>query len=128
MAEILIEGGDAEAAAQAMCAAVREIFETDPIRSIRGGSTPGTRGLGDLAAVIAVGLPPAIFYSRRLVDDIRFAERWRRLTGRAAKEAKATRTRFLVDVGDGKHIPIEDAHPDKIREALTALQEKHPKS
>ena len=128
MTEILIEGGDAEAAAQAICAAVREIFETDPIRSTRGGSTPGTRGLADLAAVIAVGLPPAIVYGRKLVDDLRFSERWGRFAGRAAKEAKTTGARFLVDLGDGKHIPIEDAHPDKVREALTALQEKHPKS
>jgi hypothetical protein len=58
MVEFLIEGGDAEAAAQAMCAAVREIFETDPIRSTRGGATPGTRGLADIAAVFVVGLPP----------------------------------------------------------------------
>jgi hypothetical protein len=62
------------------------------------------------------------------VDEVRFDERWRRLTGRAAGGAKPTGARFLVDVGDGNHIPIEHAHPAKIREALTALQEKHPKS
>jgi hypothetical protein len=128
MAEILIEGGDAEAAAQAMCVAVREIFEVDPIRSSRGGSPPGTRGLADLAAVIAVGLPPAIFYGRRLVDDIQFAERWRRLFMRGKDAQKKTSARILIDDGDGNHVPIEDAHPDKIREALTALQEKHSKS
>jgi hypothetical protein len=108
--------------------AVREIFAADPIRSTRGGSTPGTRGIANLAAVITVGLPPAIFYTRRLVDDTRFGDRRHRLTGRAAKEAKVTGARFLVDVGDGRHIRIEDAHPDKLREALTALQEKQSKS
>ena len=75
MTENIVEGGDAGAAAQAICVAVREIFEVDPIRSTRGGSTPGTGGIADLAAVITVGLPPAIFYTRRLVDDIRFGER-----------------------------------------------------
>jgi hypothetical protein len=44
------------------------------------------------------------------------------------EEAKATGARFLVDVGDGKHMPIEDTHPDKFREVLTALQEKQSKS
>jgi hypothetical protein len=42
MVDILIQGGDAESAAQAMRAAVHEIFETDPIRSTRGSPTLGT--------------------------------------------------------------------------------------
>jgi hypothetical protein len=71
----LTEGGDAEAAAQAICAAVREILEVDPIRSTRGDRPPGTWGIANLLAVITVGLPPAIFYTQRLVDDIRFGER-----------------------------------------------------
>ena len=34
---------------------------------------------------------------------------------------------ILIDLGDGNHIPLEQAKPEKIREALDAL-EKHTKS
>jgi hypothetical protein len=43
---------------------MREIFETDPLQSIPGGSLPGTRGLVE-SAVIVLGIPPGIFYARR---------------------------------------------------------------
>jgi hypothetical protein len=51
MAEILIQGGNAEAAAKAMCAAVCEIFKTDPLPSTRAGSPSDTRGLAELAVI-----------------------------------------------------------------------------
>jgi hypothetical protein len=38
------------------------------------------------------------------------------------------RRSISVDVGDGKRIPIEDTHPDKLREALTALQRSSRKA
>jgi hypothetical protein len=44
------------------------------------------------------------------------------------KRSRLPALEFLVDVGDGKHIPIEDTCPDKLREVLTALQEKQSKS
>jgi hypothetical protein len=111
-----------------MCAAVREIFETDPIQSSRGGgSMPGTRGLAELA-VIVVGIPPGIFYTKRLVEGLQIGERVRRLVAPAEKEAKANGARLLIDCGDGKPIPLEQAHRAKVLEALTALQEKRPKS
>jgi hypothetical protein len=121
MAEILVQGGNAEAAARAMCAAVHEIFETDPLASTRGGSLPGTRGLAELA-VIVLSIPPGVFYARRLAEDLR------RLVYRAEKEAKANGARLMIDCGDGKPIPLEEAHRAKVVEALKALQEKRPKN
>jgi hypothetical protein len=126
MVDILIQGDDARTAAQAMREAIREIFETDPIQSTTGGGTPGTRQFDPYTFVLTI--PPAIFYAERLAEQLRIGERWRQFTARAKKEADATQAQFLVDVGDGKHIPLEQAPPEKIREALIALQERYPKS
>lgn len=78
-------------------------------------------------ALLILTIPPGIFYAKRLVHDFQLAERWRRLVARAEKEVKATGARILIDLGDGNHIPLEQAKPEKIREALDAL-EKHTKS
>jgi hypothetical protein len=122
MADILIRGGNAEAAAKAMCAAVSEIFETEPIQSTVGGSLPDMRGLWEVAAVI-VGIPPGIYYGRKIVED-GILGRWRRLIARAEKEEKATGARLMIDVGDSKPIPLHQANYDKIQEALVEF-EKH---
>jgi hypothetical protein len=122
MADILIQGGDAEAAAKAMRDAVREIFEIDPIQSTVGRGVPGTRIVD--AATVILAIPPGIFYANKLLEELHFSERWRRLTARAEKEAKATSAQLMIDVGDGKPIPFAEASPEIVLQALTALQEK----
>jgi hypothetical protein len=123
MPDILIQGGDAGAAALAMRAAVNEIFGTDPLQSHRGEARPGTRGALEFATLILT-IPPAVIYSKKITEEFGFAELWRRLMARGEKEQKATGARITIDPGDGHHIPIEQAHPDKIREALAALGER----
>jgi hypothetical protein len=63
-----------------------------------------------------------------LVAPARLTERFRRLIASGKKTKEQTRARIMIDLGDGNRVPIENAHPDKVREALTALQEKHSKS
>jgi hypothetical protein len=122
MPDILIEGGDAETAAQAMRVAINEIFETDPLMSTREGARPGTRIVLEMAT-LALTIPPGVFYGKKLLDDLHLAECWRRLITRAQKEQKATGAHITIDLGDGHHIPLEQAHPDKIREGLANLEE-----
>jgi hypothetical protein len=127
MVDILVQGGDAEAAAKVMRAAVREIFETDPIQSAATGPVPGTRGLAELGLII-LAIPPGVVYAKKMIDDFRLRERWRRLIARAEQEENATGARLLIDPGDGKPIPLHQANADKIREALAAFQERYSKS
>jgi hypothetical protein len=127
MVDILVQGGDAKAAAQAMRAAVREVFGTDPIQSATTNAMPGTRTLAELGLII-LAIPPGVVYAKKMVDDLHLRERWRRLIARAEQEEKATGARLMIDPGDGKPIPLHKANRDKIREALDALQEKYPKS
>ena len=122
----MIQGGDAEAAARAMHAAVREIFDTDLIQSVRGGERPGTRSPELVALVLTI--PTAIIATADLIARARLGERWRRLIARAEKEEKATGARLLIDPGDGKPIPLHQANGDKIREALAALERQHKNS
>ena len=127
MVDILVQGGDAASAAATMCAAVREIFEADPIQSTISNAVSGRRGLAELGLII-LAIPPGVVYAKKMVDDFRLRERWRRLIDRAEQEEKATGARVLIDPGDGKPIPLHKANGDKIREALTAFQEKYSKS
>jgi hypothetical protein len=124
--DILIQGGDTEAAAKAMRATVREIFDTDPIQSVRGGDRSGTRTLAELGLIV-LAIPPGAVYAKKMVEEFGLRERWRRLFARAEKEEKATGARFLIDPGDGKPILLHEANHDEIREALAALEQQHKK-
>jgi hypothetical protein len=64
MVDILVQGGDAASAAAAMRAAVREIFEADPIQSTTASDMPGRRSLAELGLII-LGIPPASSTRRR---------------------------------------------------------------
>jgi hypothetical protein len=124
MAEILIQGGDTEAAANELAAAIQDIFAVEPLRSARlTGHTPGTRALLELAA-IALALPPAVIGTADVVARSRLGERLRRLTAKAAPVRKTTRASIMIDPGDGKLIPLEEAKRDAILAALQAVEQK----
>jgi hypothetical protein len=124
MAEILIQGGETEAAANELAAAIHDIFSVEPLRTTRTPShTPGTRVVLELAAV-ALALPPAVIGTADLISRSSLQERLRRLTGKAAAVRKATRASILIDPGDGKPIPLEEANRDAILAALKAVEQK----
>ena len=126
MADILIRGGDADAAAREMRAAVHEIFGFDPMQTTRGsGHAPGTRSGIELAAMIALGLPPAILAAKEL--HAKLAEQLRRLTAKAEAQHHATGATVLIDPGDGKPIPLHEANRQTILDALVRV-EQHLKS
>jgi hypothetical protein len=126
MPDILIDGGNTEEAVAAMRAALREIFDIEPIRSSRGGGEPpGTRTLGEIGLIV-LAFPPAAIYGKKMIAEFGLGELCRRLIGRAEKAEKATGARFLLDPGDGsKPVPLHEAHHDKLREALDALKAHH---
>jgi hypothetical protein len=124
MAEILIQGGETEAAANELAAAIHEIFSVEPLRSTRTAShTQGTRVVLELAAV-ALALPSAVIGTADLVARSNLQERLRRLIGKAAAVRKTTRASILIDPGDGKPIPLEEANRDAILAALKAVEQK----
>src|SRR3984957_920228 len=109
MVEILIQGGDTETAAREMRAAIKEIFEVDPLETRRGdGQQPGTRFLAELA--IALAITPAIESSIRLFSQSGLHSRLARLLKKADEQAKKTGARFLIDTGAGKPIPANEAN------------------
>jgi hypothetical protein len=126
MPDILIDGGNAEEAAAAMRTALREIFDVEPTRSVRGGAEPpGTRTLGEIGLIV-LAFPPAAIYGKKMIAEFGLGELCRRLIGRAVTVEKATHARILLDPGDGtKPVPLHEAHPDKLREALDALKAQH---
>ncbi len=124
MAEILIQGGETEAAANDLAASIHEIFSVEPLRSTRTAShTQGTRVVLELAAV-ALALPSAVIGTADLVARSNLQERLRRLIGKAAAVRKTTRASILIDPGDGKPIPLEEANRDAILAALKAVEQK----
>jgi len=123
MADILIRGGDTEAAALEMRGAVREIFAFDPLQTVRGsGQASGTRSVAELAAMIVLGLPPAVLAAKDLHSKL--AEQLRRLTGRAEAQRKATGATILIDPGDGNHIPLHEANRETILAALAQIEQR----
>lgn len=123
MVEILIRGGDAERAAQAMRSAIREIFEFDPLATpVHARHTPGTRSGLELAVMIALGLTPAIQAARELHGA--FAEHLRRLATKAEEQRKETGATLLIDFGDGKPIPLDQANRDAVLQALRELEQR----
>jgi hypothetical protein len=124
MVEILIQGGDTEAAATELAAAVREIFEVEPTRSTTGGGQAmGTRGLVE-AALITLAVPSAVHHTHDILARTQLGARLRRLIGKAEAVHKTTGCRILVDPGDGKHIPLEEAHREHILEALHHVEQR----
>jgi hypothetical protein len=69
-------------------------------------------------------LPPAVIGTADLISRSSLQERLRRLTGKAAAVRKATRASILIDPGDGKPIPLEEANRDAILAALKAVEQK----
>ena len=124
MVEILLRGGATEAAADDLAAALREIFAVEPIRRVRGhGQMPGTRGLVELA-LIALALPPAVVGTSDIAARMQFGERLRRLIAKVAALRKTTHVTVLIDAGDGKHIPLEEANREAILAAVHAIEQR----
>jgi len=122
MADIVIRGGDAEAAARALRAAAREIFEIDAIQSTVREGMEGKRSLELVALILAI--PPAVIATAQLAAHAHLRERIRRLIATAETQAKATGARLLIDPGDGKPIPLEHARQEAILEALSAFEKR----
>lgn len=117
MVEILIHGGDTEAATQAMRTAIKEIFEIDPLVTRRGGGQqPGTRSLELLAVALAIA--PAIASAVDLVSRSKLMGRIARLWPKIREQEAKTGAKFLIDVGDGKPIPAHEANRAQIEAAL----------
>ena len=124
MADIQIQGGDTETAARELAAAIREIFAVDPVRSTSGAShTPGTRGLAEVA-LIALALPPAIHSARDILTHAKFTAGLKRLIAKITDLRKSTKASFMIDPGDGRHIPLEEASHDDIIAALKAVEDR----
>jgi hypothetical protein len=124
MAEILIRNGDAEAAAIDLAAAIQEIFAVEPLRSSRAAPhTPGTRVLVE-ATLIALALPPAVIGTADILARAHLGEKLRRLIGKATALRKTTRAAILIDPGDGKPIPLEEANRETILTALQAVEQR----
>lgn len=73
---------------------------------------------------MALALPPAVIGTADVLARSRLADRLRRLTGRAASVRKTTRAAIMIDPGDGKLIPLEEAKRDAILAALQAVEQK----
>lgn len=124
MADILIRGGDTETAANELAAAVRDIFAIDPIRTaFVNGQSPDTRGLVELTA-ICLALPPAVIGTADILARMRLGDRLQRLISKAATLHKQTKATILIDLGDGKPIPLEHAKHDTILSALQELEHR----
>jgi hypothetical protein len=124
MADILIRGGETEAAADQMEEAMHDIFACDPIRtSIAASHAPGTRDLAVLAAAV-LAVPPAVISVADIMSRAHVGERLRRLAGKAAAVRKATHAAILIDPGDGKPIPLEQASHEAILAALHAVEQR----
>ncbi len=124
MVEILIRGGDTETAANELAAAVREIFAVEPVRTVAGGGhAPGTRMLLE-AALIILALPPAAVGTADILGRAQFGERLRRLITKLPSLRKTTRAKVLIDPGDGKHIPLEEASREAIIAAVHAIEQR----
>jgi hypothetical protein len=127
MVDILIQGDDQDIVARNMTAAIREIFGVDPLVSARGSEArPGTRVLVE-AALLALGIPPAVHAAQQVSKSWELHERWSRLIGRAETAAKDKKATLLIDTGNGKPIPLHAANREQILEALKAI-ETHLKS
>lgn len=117
MVEILIQGGDTEAATQAMRTAIKEIFEIDPLVTQRGGGQqPGTRSLELLTVALAIA--PAIASTVDLVSRSKLMGRIARLWPKIREQEAKTGAKFLIDVGDGKPIPAHEANRAQIEAEL----------
>jgi hypothetical protein len=124
MADILVRGGETESAASELAATIRDLFGVDPIATrIAASHAPGTRGGLELAA-IALALPPALLDTADILSRSRLGERVRRLIAKAASLRKTTRADILIDPGDGKPIPLQEASRDAILAALHAVEQR----
>lgn len=123
MADILIQGGDAEQAADELVAAIRDIFAAEPHRTGgAGASPPGTRSLALVAIVLA--LPSAVIGTADIVARAQLGPRLRRLIAKATDLRRRTHAAILIDPGDGRHIPLEEASHDAILAALHRIEQQ----
>ena len=118
MVDILVRGGDAEAAAKAIAGALREIFAVEPTRSTARAEDARAFDL----VMLLLSIPPAIVATADLAGRLKLVERFDRLIARAAEQKRLTGAALLIDPGDGRPIPLEQASRDQIMAALTALQ------
>jgi hypothetical protein len=124
VADILIKGGEMETAAQELAASIHEIFAVDPVRTaIAKQNPPNTRALVEIAA-ICLALPPAVIGTADIIARMHPGDRLQRLIAKAAALHKTTKSSILIDVGDGKPIPLEQAKHDTIVKALQELEQR----
>ena len=121
MVNILIQGGNGETAARDVSAAIHEIFGFQPSRI--GGASQGVRIRGAVeAALIVLAVPPAIIAMTDIAQRSRFMELIGSLIARASKTKEKTRSSILIDLGDGRHVPLDEASHGAIVAALTEME------
>ncbi len=123
MVNIVIRGGNGEAAAREISMAVAEVFGEQPARLPATPSKPAVRGFIE-AALIVLALPPALIGSADILSRARLRERLSTLITKTDGVSKRTKSSVMVDPGDGKHIPLEEASREAILAALAAMEQK----
>jgi hypothetical protein len=121
MVNILIRSGDSEAAAGEVATAIAEIFGTEPARLPSPVQKPVVRGMIEVALIV-LALPPAMVGAADLVSRSRLRERLGALITRTNAISKTTKSSVLVDPGDGKYIPLEEASREAILAALADVE------
>jgi hypothetical protein len=123
MVEILIRGGDTEAALAATAAALREVFVVEPSPSRRAPEKGKAKlRTGTDLPMLVLAIPPAVTAMLDLAARLRLLDRLNRLITHAQEQRKTTGATLLIDPGDGKPIPLEQAHRDKIMAALGEVE------
>jgi hypothetical protein len=120
---VLIRSGDSEAAAGEVASAIGEIFGTEPTRLPSPVQKPVVRGMIEVALIV-LALPPALIGTADLASRSRLRERLGALITRTNAISKTTKSSVLVDLGDGKHIPLEEASREAILAALGEVEKK----
>jgi len=123
MSSIRIGGGDTRAAAHELSVAIEEIFGQKLDRVTTPPSQDEFRGIAE-TALIVVALPPALISSADIVARARVAERLGKLMERIKSIQARTKSSILIDPGNGKHIPLEEASRDAIIAALVKVERR----
>jgi len=123
MSSIRIGGGDTRAAAHELSVAIEEIFGQKLDRVTTPPSQDEFRGIAE-TALIVLALPPALISSADIVARARVAERLGKLMERIKSIQARTKSSILIDPGNGKHIPLEEASRDAIIAALVKVERR----
>jgi hypothetical protein len=84
---------------------------------------PGTREALAITAIV-LAMPSAVIGTADIVARAQLGQKLRRLIERVAALRKRTHASVLIDPGDGKHIPLEEASHEAILAALHHIEQR----